>query len=368
MRITILGFAAALTLLSGLSCKEGTGGTGSGGGGGNGVASKSLDVEVGATPVYVDLDTAKVVTQADPWELELVGTDVFTNGGVSGPGASRAFGPLDPSDFDAGAVPSSVPFMTEDFTGGPFVQWFFYDNANHVLYGRYHVYGVRRQGPSGDELYKVQILGFYGEMAGAPVAAIYSLRFAPVTAAGVGTTVELKDVDATAGGSNPPPGSKSACLRLATGAVTLLTPEEALASKDWDLCLRRAEITVNGGDVAIGGVSAVDLMDADIAGETFDEVSKRTAASELPAFDAVDFAALSKPELAYRGDGKRSAFTDRWLTPGSNPLAPRDVAFLVAGSDGETPFLVKFDSFTGATATSIGTAHLRVVAAKGTLP
>ena len=116
------------------------------------------------------------------------------------------------------------------------------------------------------------------------------------------------------------------------------------------------------------GIRVVDLMDADIAGETFDEVSKRTAASELPAFDAVDFAALSKPELAYRGDGKRSAFTDRWLTPGSNPLAPRDVAFLVAGSDGETPFLVKFDSFTGATATSIGTAHLRVVAAKGTLP
>jgi hypothetical protein len=359
--------ASALAPFAIAGCKEGTGTDASTGG--QGVDAKALDVAVGATPVYVDLDTVKIVGETDEWDLEFTGSDVFTNGGVSGPGLGRAFGPLDPTDFDAGVVPSSVPFMKEDYTGGPFEQWFAYDNANHVLYGRYHVYGVRRgvEG-SGGELYKVQVLGFYGEMAGAPVAAIYSVRWAPVTAAGIGTTTELDDIDATAGGSNGPPTAPSACLQLSTGMVSLITPDAALASKDWDLCFRRAEITVNGGDVAIGGVSAVDLMDDEIAGETLDQVMTRTAASELPAFDAVDDAALSDPKLAWRGDGKRSAFSDRWLVAGSNPLAPKDVGWLVAGSDGDTPFLVKFDSFTGATATSVGTIHMRVIAAKGSLP
>lgn len=360
---TVLGIVA---LLAPSACKEGTGG--STGGSGGGVAARSLDVEVGATPVFVDLDDAKIVSESDAWDIEMVGADVFTNGGVSGKGMSRAFGPLDPAEFDSGVVPSNVPFLTEDYTGGPFAQWFAYDNANHVLYGRYHVYGVRRPGPMGDELYKVQVLGFYGEVAGAPVAAIYSLRYAPVTSMGIGPVVGLEGVDATAGGSSGPPDAKSACLRLSTGVVTMLAPADAAKSTDWDLCFRRAEITVNGGDVAIGGVTAVDLMDAQTAGETFDEVSLRTADTEKPAFDAVDFAALTKPELVYRGDGKRSAFTDRWLVPGKSPLAPKDVAWLVAGSDGETPFLLRFDAFAGATATSVGTVHLEVRTAKGTLP
>lgn len=354
-------------LLASTSCKEGTGDAD--GGGGASATARSLDVEVGATPVYVDLDEAKIVASTDAWDIEMVGSDVFTNGGVSGPGASRAFGPLDPSDFESGDVPSNVPFLTEDYTGGPFAQWFAYDNANHVLYGRYHVFGVKRHPDAGaDELYKIQVLGFYGEMAGAPVAAIYSLRYAPVTETGIGPVVGLDNIDATAGGSNGPPDAKSACLRLATGTVAMLTPTDAAKSTDWDICFRRAEITVNGGDVAIGGVSAVDLMDAETASETFDQVKLRTADSEKAAFDAVDFAALTKPELVYRGDGKRSAFTDRWLVPGANPLAPKDVGWLVAGSDGETPFLLRFDGFTGATATSVGTVHLRVKTAKGTLP
>ncbi len=370
--IVVLSLCALASqgLVLGTGCKEGNGDATGGGGSGAGVPTRAVDVPVGADPVYVDLDEAKIVSEADAWDLELDGLEVFTNGGVSGQGKGRAFGPLDPTDFAADVVPSGVPFLTDDFTGGPFIQWYVYDNAGHVLFGRYHVYGVRRPSETGgaDELYKLQVLRFYGEMAGAPVAAIYAVRFAPVTAAGVGTTVELDAVDATAGGSNPTPETKSACLRLSTGAITMLTPEASLASKDWDVCFRRAEITVNGGDVAIGGVEAVDLMDSEIAGETLEEVSVKTAASELPAFDAVDHAALTKPELTWRGDGKRSAFTDRWLTPASNPLTPRDVAWLVAGSDGETPFLVRFDGFTGATATSIGTAHLQVKTAKGSLP
>lgn len=369
---SLLFGSVALAVLGG--CKEGTGDATGGKGGADVAPTRSLDVPVGADPVYVDLDSgpekeAKIVTETDAWDLEFDGAEIFTNGGVSGPGNGRAFGPLDPSDFTGGTVPSSIPFLTDDFSGGPFIQWYVYDNSEHVLFGRYHVYGVRRPGDAGeDELYKLQVLRFYGEVQGAPVAAIYAVRYAPVGAAGVGATVELDAIDATAGGSNPTPDTKSACLRLSTGAVTLLTPAAALASKDWDVCFRRAEITVNGGDIATAGVEAVDLMDAAIASETVEAVSAKTAASELPAFDAVDLAALTKPELTWRGDGRRSAFTDKWLAPASSPLAPRDVGWLVAGSDGETPFLVRFDSFTGATATSVGTVHLQVKTAKGSLP
>src|SRR6185369_1614687 len=136
------------------------------------------------------------VSVTDAWELEFKGADVFTNGGVSGSGKGSAFGPLTADTMKESTVPTEVPFMTDDFTGGPFIDWFAYDNTNHVLYGRFHVYGVRR----GTELYKVQILGFYGEQLGAPVAAVYSLRYAPVTAGGSGATVTLDMVDGTAGG------------------------------------------------------------------------------------------------------------------------------------------------------------------------
>jgi hypothetical protein len=44
------------------------------------------------------------------------------------------------------------------------------------------------------------------------------------------------------------------------------------------------------------------------------------------------------------------------------------LAFLVAGSDGETPFFVSFEEFDGATATSAGKVTLRIKAIGGSLP
>ena len=94
----------------------------------------------------------------------------------------------------------------------------------------------------------------------------------------------------------------------------------------------------------------------------------RTAASELAAFDAVDYATLTAPGLAWRGDGVVSALSGKWLEAGKNPLEPARASWLVAGSDGETPFFVAFDGFTGATATSLGTIQLRVKKIGGSLP
>lgn len=353
-------------------------GTSSVGGGGSGGASSSgtgaadpfaggtpLDVPTGEEPTYVDLDGPAIVTADDAWELKFDGKNIQTNGGVSGSEKGAAFGPLDLEAFADDGVPSDVPFLFEDEFGGAFARWFAYDGAEHVLYSRFHVYGIRR----GGELYKLQVLGFYGEAQGAPLPGLYRLRYARVTEAGVEETVEIPKLDGTAGGtSEPTDDDASGCIRLDTGAMTQLTPAEAKASDEWDVCFRRATISVNGGDGAAADVEAVDLDLDQTAGEMLSEIAERTAESELAAFDAVDAGVLMDPSTAWLSDGVISAFTNRWFEVGSDPLVPASHAWLVASSDGETPFFVGFESFTGATASSPGTIALRVKAIGGTLP
>jgi hypothetical protein len=357
---------AALSVAGTLSLGCDDAGSSGGGGSGGGTTTTTetdpfasgtlLDVPVPESGrVWVDLDVPALADETATWELAFEGRDVFTNGGESGTGMGKAFGPLDPVDFLSEEVPY-YPFLIEDEPGGAFVDFYAYDGSEHVLYSRYHVFGVRRA----DVLYKVQILGFYGDVAGAPVPAIYSIRYAPVSAAGVGPTTTLTDIDATAGGSMGTENDPSACVTLATGDVQLLLPAEAVASPDWDLCFRRAVISVNGGLGGPGGVEAVDLDREKTKDETLADVMLRTADSELPHFDAVDFAALSNPALPWTGDKIVSAFTDLWLEPGASPIAPAPYAWLVVGSDGTTVFLVGFDGFTGATDTYPGTVHLRV--------
>lgn len=352
---------AAISASFALGCDElGPSGTGGSGGGTTTIdedpfaSGTPMDVVVPESGrVYVDLDTLALAGEGETWELAFEGRDVYTNGGESGAGQSKAFGPLDPAEFVSEKVPEH-PFLIEDEPGGAFVDWWAYEPAEHVLYGRYHVFGVRR----GGVLYKVQILGFYGEVEGAPVAAIYSLRYAGVTEAGPQPTTTLENVDATAGGSSGTENDPSACLSLATGDVQLLLPAESVASPDWDLCFRRAAVSVNGGLGGPGGVEAVDL-DRDKK-EKVEEVMGLTAESELPRFDAVGHADLTDPSLPWTGDRIVSAFTDLWLEPGASPIAPAKFAWLVAGADGTTAFLVAFEGFTGATAAHPGTVHLRV--------
>ena len=355
-----------------LACDErgdtgggGTGGVGGTGGGDPLLEGTLIEVPTAEGPTFVDLDGPAIVGESDAWELRFSGKNIQTNGGVSGPENGAAFGPLDLTTFGEDSVPADVPFLFEDEFGGAFARWFAYDGAEHVLYSRFHVYGIRR----GTELYKLQLLGFYGEAQGAPVNGLYRIRYARVTDAGVEETVEVMELDGTAGGSmEPTDADPSGCIRLSTGEVTQLTPPEAKASADWDVCFRRATISVNGGEGAAGAVEAVDLDLDETASETLAEVAERTPESELAGFDEVDADVLSSPTIAWLVDGVISAFTNRWFTVGSDPLEPAGLVWLVGGSDGETPFFVGFEAFGGATAASPGIVRLRVKAIQGTLP
>ena len=313
---------------------------------------------------FVSLASPAVVTPGDPatsteWDLAFEGLDVYTNSGPSGSGDGSAFGPHPAAAFLSDVAPEG-PFVFEDETGGAFVDWYDYDGANHTLWNRYHVYGIKDQGRT----FKVQVLGYYAEVQGAPVSAMYSVRYAEVTSGGSGNTVELTQIDGTAGGSSAPADVASECLDLTTGQKHLHTPDEARAASDWSLCFRRAAITVNGELGGPRGVSAVDLDGDKTDGETLADVQAKTAASEKAHFDAVGAAQLANPALVYRGDRVVSAFSDHWITANSNPPVPEPATWLVVGADGVARFLVTFDGFEGATSDGPGTVKLRVKSVK----
>lgn len=326
---------------------------------------EELRVPVPATGrVFVKLASpASIVTPADPktdkgWDLAFEGADVFTNGGASGSGASNAFGPIDAVVFLDDAAPQ-VPFTVTDTTGGAFLKWYFYGGApDHALYSRFHVYGVK----DGDRTFKVQILGYYGDRDGAPVSALYQVRWAEVTAAGPGPLQEAKNVDGTAGGPSGGADAPSECLDLGTGARTTLAPSAARTSSAWHLCFHRDAISVNGELGGPRNVGAVDLNAADTASETLDQVVARDANTEKPKFDAVDASKLAGQ--AFRGDRVVSAFSGLWTAPATSPLTPRKSAWYVLGADGKSKYLVGFARFEGATATSPGTVVMRVKGVK----
>lgn len=344
------------------------GDAGGGDGGPTGITGgESVKVAVPATGrVYVKLASPPaIVTPADPktdktWDLAFEGLDVFTNSGPSGSGLGSAFGPLEPVVFLSDALPT-VPFHDADTTGGAFLRWWFYGGApDHALYTRYHVYGVK----DGDKQWKVQVLAYYGERDGAPVSALYHVRWAEVTSAGLGPVQDLADLDGTAGGAAGGEDQKSECLDLGTRARTFLTPAEARVSSAWHLCFRRESITVNGEVGGPRNVGAVDLDAASSATETLAAVQAK--GEDLPAqqarFDAVNAASLAGQP--FRGDRIISAFGTLWLKAGANPVAPADQAWLAYDASGKNTYLVGFASFDGATATATGTIDLRVKAVK----
>lgn len=324
-------------------------------------AGEELKVPIPATGrVYVKLASPPaIVTPADPttdksWDLAFEGAEVFTSSGPSGPGSSQAFGPLDPIVFLEDIAPD-VPFLSADKAGGAFNRWYFYEGPpNHALYSRYHVFGVK----DGDKLYRVQVLGYYGKRDGAPVSALYKIRYSEVGQ----PAKEAADLDGTSGGTSTSSDAPAECIDLGTDQRTMLTAAAARASSAWHLCFRRQDISVNG---EIGGprnVAAADFDADKTATEKLDEVIQRTSESELGRFDAVTAASFDGQPL--RGDRIISAFSGLWITRGSNPLAPAQFAWLVVGADGKSRYLLGFPSFEGATATSPGTVVMRVKAAK----
>lgn len=359
------GFAWTLALCAGLGCSsqaivDGTGEEGAGGARDPSGMGDSDVLELTVSPdgrTFVELSQPSEVRVAGDgeasiaWDLALRGREIFINGGISGPGNAGAFGPLSAPTYLTDTAPD-VPLLFKDRAGGAFIDW--YDYADHRLFSRYHVYGLR----DGERLFKVQILGYYGQGPSGLVPALYRVRYAEVTPRGNGKTHDVLGIDASAGGNKDDDQEPSACLELDTEQVSPLTPDEARVSDAWQLCFRRESIAVNGGLSGPRGMAAVDLQAAATAHETEAEVQKRSPASELALFEGVDFAALDPAQLSYRTDGIVTAFGQRWLEPGSEPLAVNRGVWLVVGADGAAKYLLKFSNLVGDPAREAATLNL----------
>lgn len=323
------------------SAGGGHGSSTAGGSGGGGSApldwpGETTSIHVPSDSAFVKLSTAEV-TVADEapaeWDLHFDGVDVFTNSGASGDGLGGAFGPLAWEAYFAGEYPE-VPFLFSDEPSGAVGDWYAYEGTSHALYSRFHTYAIH----SGDDFFKLQVLSYYAEVQGAPVSAVYSVRYAKVDSQQIHPRQTVEVIDATAGWPNVSDSQPSSCLRLSDGAVLALTPAEAQQRSDWDLCFRRDNISVNGEAGGPGGVTGVDL-DADDDAEVA-QVKLRSSENTLAAFDAVDWATLSDPSLKYRGDRIVSAFTDAWLETSQPPL-PTEASWLVIDHAGAA-FLLAF--------------------------
>ena len=308
-----------------------------------------------ATPELVEVDDAR---GSDAWDLAFQGWNVFTNGGISGSGEGWSFGPAAYYYLYFPNDPIDVPLKIADHPGGAFLRWYAYGD-DHGLFSRFHVYAVR----SRDRLYKLQVLGYRGQISGVAVNALYRIRYAEVSADGSGELVDISNIDATANNDPTNPNEPSTCLALASEEQFRLTPGEARESPDWDLCFRRDAISVNGGVGGPGGVEAVDLDAASTDSEDVNEVMALTASSQLGRFEAADYAALTAPGLEYRGDEITSAFTGRFYLEDAPRSANTDSSWLVAGPDGQSTYFVAFSRFVGASEDSPGSIVLRVVPA-----
>jgi hypothetical protein len=369
--VLVLGAFAALGLLA-FACSEDAGSkataarTDAGADAGETFTTgDELRIPVAATGrVYVKLASPPaIVTPADPmtdlgWDLAFEGLDVFTNSGPSGAGSAEGFGPVDAIVFLDDVAPQ-VPFLTGDKTGGAFLRWYFYEGPpNHALDSRFHVYGIK----DGAKLYKVQLLSYYGDRAGAPVSALFRVRWAEVTPGGTGPVQDVAGIDGTAGGPTGTPDSPSECLDLATGAKLSLSPTAARASSAWHLCFRRENISVNGELGGPRGVSAVDFDAEKTATEKLVDILNMTPESEQARFDAITAASFDGQTL--RGDRVVSAFSGLWIEKGSSPPAPRRDAWFIVGADGLSKYVLGFARFEGATAQSPGTVVMRVKTVK----
>lgn len=329
-----------------------------------GDAIKTLEIDVPASGrAFIELATPAAASvdgdgsASTAWDMAFEGYSVYTNGGLSGPGEAGALGPYAPEIFDTGIDPGS-PILTRDAIGGAFLLWYGYDYTNpaHALYSRYHVFGVR----DGERLWKVQVLSYYGEVEGAPVSAMYRLRYAELTSGGPLAAQEAVNIDGTAGGATGSEDSPSECLDLGTGERVMLSPAEAVKSAAWHLCFRREVISVNGELGGPRGVTAVDLHAAETPFETAAELEARTPASELGRFDAATFEAMSDSKLAYRGDRVVSIFSDQWVDPTTSPPQPLPATWVVLAAGGERRFMVSFTAFEGSAEGSPGKVSARV--------
>jgi hypothetical protein len=79
-------------------------------------------------PSFVDLDDPAVIEEDSPgesteWDLSFQGWNVYTNGGVSGPGMGWSFGPVSYYYLEFPEDPIDAPLEIVDHPGGAFQNW-----------------------------------------------------------------------------------------------------------------------------------------------------------------------------------------------------------------------------------------------------
>ncbi len=147
--------------------------------------SAIVDVSEGAE-VYFNLSSGEPVAPADPatspnWDLHFSGYIIRLNGGISGPGQGGAF-PAYQTDQTFEDIIEAMGFgYFADKSGSAFSsdtgEWYSYDSTTHVLATRNHVYVI----DTGEGLYKMQLLSYYREVAGSPVAGFITFRWRPLS-------------------------------------------------------------------------------------------------------------------------------------------------------------------------------------------
>ncbi len=295
-----------------------------------------------AGEVYIDLSAPRIVSETDrsrtDWDLRFEGLQVFTNGGASGAGDGAAFGPSTELDILFDTVPD-VP-MRADTSDGAMNSWFWY--SDNGIASRFHVYGLRVD----ERLFKLQVLSYYGSADADSPAAIYTIRYAEVTEDGSGETRELAELDASAGGVSAQSGVPTACLSLATGSVLQLTGDQRASSIDWDVCFLRTDVIVNGGLSGRGDVAAVDLDLEPTTGEDrglTDEEQSRTADSERPRFEAINYDDLTVSTLPWDKEYEvLPRIGGRWLQ--GTDASPVPGTWFVRGGTGDRHYAVLFTS------------------------
>lgn len=121
----------------------------------------SATVDVSAGVAHVDLETGAEVEPDADWDLRFEGYEIRVNGGISGD--AQAGAALASTSFeeitDASDLPEGV--YQGDAFGGVFVEhpWYRYNlEDRHQIWPTYDVFLVQR----GDELYKIQVINYYG--------------------------------------------------------------------------------------------------------------------------------------------------------------------------------------------------------------
>lgn len=200
--------------------------------------------------------------QKNTWDIRLSGWNIFTNGGISG---EHSGGGVSYNGSSYGEIETSdVPGMAlRDSYGSVFDNWFETDMTAFTLSSKGDVYLVR----SRSETYKVSILSYYGEALGAPVSAIFTIRYANIK-----TPTEIfvvEHINATAGGTLAK--GDGAYFSFSNGILKEMTDGESKSSQEWDLRFKRYNIHLNSGVSGPSNVTGVKLntTDFDAIDETF---------------------------------------------------------------------------------------------------